>query len=124
MLCTASQPLARWGEDMMIGLNSESSAAESGYDKLDFALYCHGRKITFWFNTYRSTMLSAYENGKKVVLSSTSYHGQVLKIVINDGKVQYYRDGELLRTSSSKPRYPVHADVSMRTPDSAIYNAH
>ena len=85
----------------MIGLNSKSTS--SSYSDIDFAMYCR-----------KGGTLYVYEKGSSKGKIGTYSAGATIQVVVNDqGKVEYLRNGELLKTSSRQVVYPLYADVSI-----------
>lgn len=86
-------------ERRAIGLND----ADDGIDlnSIDFAFYLNNN----------GTFL-IFENGANLGNFGAYATGDVFKIEINDGAVEYYHNGTLLYISGTPPLLPLHVDVS------------
>jgi len=84
----------------MIGFNSNNSSAH--WDDLDFAFYLQmtGELKVYEFGAYVSTV-GAYSTG------------DVLKISIDNGVVNYWKNGDLVYTSLNRPTFPLWVDCSI-----------
>lgn len=83
----------------MVGLNVLNSQAN--YTDIDFAWY-----------TSTSNTLQIYEEGSKVSDEGTYAVGDVFRIAVENGKVNYYQNGELKHTSTRTPTLPLFVDMS------------
>jgi hypothetical protein len=96
-----------WGA----GLNSFNES--TWYNDLDFAFRFNG-------------------NGKADIIESGSYQpgddiaykaGDVFRVAIVRGRVQYLKNGELLRESRRLPRYPIGLDVALASAGATVVNS-
>lgn len=92
------------------GFNSSSSLHQSTGD-IDFALrLTSGRKVL------------VVEEG--VVKAKTKYKsGNTLRVAVESGVVNYYRNGSVFYTSTARPEYPLSVNASLLSADSSIENA-
>jgi hypothetical protein len=67
--------------------------------------------------------IDIYELGQWRASPGTYAVGDVLKVAIQNGVVQYYRNGTLLYTSRAAPTYPLTADAALRDPQAQLTNA-
>lgn len=103
---TVGEPDTLWGA----GLNSVNES--TWYNDLDFAFRFNG-------------------NGKADIIESGSYQpgddisykaGDVFRVAIVRGRVQYLKNGQLLRESRRVPRYPIGLDVALVSAGATIVN--
>jgi hypothetical protein len=104
---TVGEPDTLWGA----GLNSFNES--TWYNDLDFAFRFNG-------------------NGKADIIESGSYQpgddisykaGDVFRVALVHGRVQYLKNGELLRESRRLPHYPLALDVALVSAGATIMNA-
>jgi hypothetical protein len=85
----------------------------TGFADIDFA---------FRFNGAGSA--DVLENGVYVSGGDTPYAtGDVFRVAVSNGRVQYSRNGRLLRESARTPQYPLLLDVSLGTVGATVHNA-
>jgi hypothetical protein len=78
--------------------------------------------IRFAISLWPNGVADIREDG--VYGASTNYlPGDIFRIAIEGGKVLYYKNGQLLYTSSIAPTYPLRAAASLLTPGATVSNA-
>lgn len=86
----------------MMGLNSNHTTND--YIDIDFAIYTH-----------EDGSLKVYENGTSKGSFGTwdQYGTDIFKVAIENGVVNYYKNGSVFYTSATAPTYPIYADCSL-----------
>ena len=96
------------GKEIFCGLNNSNDIHQSA-DDINFAIKLSGKKA----------MVS--ENGK--VKAKTKYKaGNVFRIAIESGVVNYYKNGSAFYTSSARPAYPLLVNASLINTMSSVSN--
>ena len=73
----------------------------------------------------RGGILHVYEKGSYKGKLGTYSAGATIQVVVNDqGKVEYLRNGERLKTSSRRVVYPLYADVAIHDSGGSFSNVH
>jgi len=93
----------------MCGLGNGDSSAF--YTDIEFAFFMDG-----------GGGLSIYESGNLRGSFGSYAASDHLKVAVENGVVKYYRNGELLYTSTVTPQYPLLVDTSLNTVYSGVYN--
>src|SRR5262249_30647918 len=87
--------------------------ADTGYADIDFAFRFNGGG---WADVIENGI---YQNG-----GDTPYApGDVFRVAVVGGKVEYSRNGVVLRQSTAEPQYPLVLDASLGTLGATIANA-
>ncbi len=94
----------------MIGLSQMN--ADANYTTIGYAFYCEG-----------NGNLSIYENGTNRGNFGSYQIGDVFRISIENGVVNYYQNGALIRISAVVPSPPLLVDVSLRDIGATVTNA-
>ena len=81
-----------------------------GYAEMSYALYLHPGL----------GLLVIYEKGVYIGSFGAFHAGDKLAISVRADVVQYWRDGVLLRTSTTAPTYPLRVDTSLYTTGATI----
>jgi len=93
----------------MAGLSNGDT--DQSYGDIDFAIYMHGDgSVRIW------------ESGTSVGNFGTYNPGDVFRVAVENGVVNYYQNGALLHTSSSKPVFPLLVDTSLWDAGATITN--
>jgi hypothetical protein len=80
--------------------------------------------VDFGFRFNGAGGADVVENGVYQSGGDTTYEaGDVFRIAVIDGRVQYFRNGLLLRKSQKPPAYPLVLDVSLRSVRATVGNA-
>ncbi len=98
------------GTYQMFGLSNGDT--NQAYGDIDFALYMAG------------TSLKVYEGGVYRGDFGTITPGDVLRVAVEGNRVNYYRNGTVLYTSSATPTYPLLLDTSINSTGGKVYNAY
>ena len=101
------------GGAYMLGLQSQIGALTATYTGIDFAVYI-----------VNSSSIQVYENGtfKFNKNDTTILAGDVVKVAIESGIVNYYLNNQLFYTSVNTPNYPMAVGVSFRESGSSASN--
>ncbi|HEY3028431.1 MAG TPA: hypothetical protein VGJ55_19945 [Pyrinomonadaceae bacterium] len=97
---------------MQVGLSNDTSASVD-YTQLKYAFNFWGTNGDFdiregWSNWYSP---------------GTCQVGDVFRIAVESGVVKYYKNGQLLRTSTVAPTYPLVLDTALTTMGATVQNA-
>ncbi|MFP5264745.1 MAG: fibronectin type III domain-containing protein, partial [Blastocatellia bacterium] len=96
------------GKERFCGLNNSNDIHRSA-DDINFAIKLSGKKAM------------ASENGK--VKAKTKYKaGDVFRVAVESGVVNYYRNGSAFYTSSARPAYPLLVNASLINSMSSVSN--
>ena len=79
--------------------------------------------INYSFYLENNTNLRIYENGANRGLFGSYTTGDTLRISVESGVVNYYRNGNLLRIAPANPTLPLLVDVSIRDVGGTVSNA-
>ena len=93
----------------IVGLSNVDSDQE--YAQIDYAIYPATRGSVYVF-----------ESGNSRGVFGTYQTGDILKIAVESGVVKYYKNDELLYTSTVAPTYPLLVDTSFFTHAATITN--
>ncbi len=91
----------------MFGLSN--SSPNDNYTSIDFALYL----------TASATVL-VYESGAQIASVGSYATGDTFKVSIEDDKVYYYKNGDVLYESTTSPTLPMLVDLSLNTLNSTL----
>lgn len=78
--------------------------------------------ITYALELQSNGTLDVYESGSYRAQVGTYQIGDVLKVAVENGRINYYRNGSLLRTSTLAPSYPLQFDGAIRDPGGRLTN--
>jgi hypothetical protein len=87
------------GGSRMLGLNSDYG--NSNYQDLEYALYFRDDKKLF-----------AYQKGVLIATLGDYTEGDVFRVAIESNLAKYYKNGALIRTSTTPPKFPLFAQAS------------
>jgi hypothetical protein len=79
--------------------------------------------ITYALELQSDGTLDVYESGQWRTQPGTYAVGDVLRVAVHQGVVDYYRNGTLLYTSRVAPTYPLAPDTSIRDALGQLTNA-
>ena len=81
-------------------------------------------EIDFAFRFNGAGSADVLENGVYQAGGDTPYAaGDVFRVAVVGGRVQYFRNGRFLRESASPPQYPLLLDVALGSLDATVRNA-
>lgn len=89
---------------------------DTSYTDIDFGFRFNGAGT---FATADVLENGIYQNGGDTAYAA----GDVFRVAVVGGRVQYSRNGLLLRESASVPQYPLLLDVSLNTVGATVHNA-